>query len=287
MPDVTVASGDILGESPVWSETEQALYWVDLRRPALHRLQVRTGRVDTWTMPDLCAAVVLARNGVVVALRTGLFRFDPSMERLRPLVSPEPPDSGNRLNETKVDRRGRLWTSSMRDFGAACTGALYRVDRALASTRVLAPITIPNAVAWSPDDATMYFADTAEGRLRAYAFDAESGLLGDERTLVEAGALPGKPDGATVDRDGGIWNARYGAGCVARILPDGRVDRVIALPATQVTSCCLGGADLTTLYVTSARQRLSEAELAAQPLAGSLFAARVDVPGLPEPRFDV
>jgi len=144
---------------------------------------------------------------------------------------------------------------------------------------------VPNALAWSPDDRTLYFADTTDGRLRAYAFDPDEGTLGAMRVLVERDILPGRPDGAAIDADGCLWSARYEGGCVARITPDGRIDRVIAIPATRVTACTLGGADLRTLYVTTARQKLSQAELAAQPHAGALFALRVSAPGLPEARF--
>jgi sugar lactone lactonase YvrE len=131
----------------------------------------------------------------------------------------------------------------------------------------------------------MYFADTPDGRLRAYAFDPDDGRPGAMRILVDAGVLPGRPDGAAVDAAGCIWSARYEGGAVARVTPEGAIDRVLAIPATRVTACTFGGPDLRTLYVTTARQKLSAAELAAQPLAGAVFALRVDTPGLPEPRF--
>jgi sugar lactone lactonase YvrE len=128
----------------------------------------------------------------------------------------------------------------------------------------------------------MYFADTTDGRLRAYTFDRGAGDLGSMRVLVDDNVLPGAPDGATVDAEGCIWSARYRGGCVARITPDGRIDRIVALPVSQVTSCAFGDGDLRTLYCTTARQRLTDAELAQQPDAGALFAVRLDAGGLPE-----
>jgi sugar lactone lactonase YvrE len=279
---------DILGESPVWCGRDQVLYRVDIRAPALHRLDPRTGAVRTFRLNDLCGSVIRTTDRrLVLAMRTGLFVFDPETESLTPLTAPEPESLNNRLNESKCDRLGRLWVGTMRDYGAACTGSLYRIGRDLKRERMLADITIPNAFAWSPDNRTMYFADTADGRLRRYEFDAAEGRLGAMRIIEDAGTLPGHPDGATVDADGCLWNARYKGGCVARITPQGKVDRIIEIPAQQVTSCALGGPGLRTLFITTANQRLTPAELAAQPLAGGLFAIGVDVQGLPEPECEL
>ncbi|MFI4924831.1 MAG: SMP-30/gluconolactonase/LRE family protein [Vicinamibacteria bacterium] len=273
-----------LGESPVWSIREQALYFVDLRAPAIHRYEPSAGSMTSWAMPDLAGAVVLARaGGVLVALASGVFRLDPHFGTTHALVAPEPRSLGNRMNDSKSDRAGRLWTSTMRDHGAAESGALYRIDPGLGVVRWLTGLCVPNGLAWSPDDRTMYFADTRDGRLRAYDYDADAGAPGAMRVLLADGAAPGRPDGGTVDAGGCYWSARYGGGCVVRVTPDGAIDRVVALPVTQPTSCAFGDADLRTLYVTTARQRLDEGALRSQPAAGALFAVRTDVGGLPEP----
>jgi sugar lactone lactonase YvrE len=285
--EVAVASQDILGESPIWCPDTESLFWVDIRAPALCRFHPASGVVRSWPMPELCGGVTRSHPGqMVLSLQSGLFAFDLADAALTPLVALEPASAGNRLNDTKCDRRGRLWVGTMRDYGAAVTGSLYRVDPDLTCTRMLSPIGVPNALCWSPDDRTMYFADTREGRLRAYVYDPDAGTIGAERTLVGAGALPGRPDGATVDADGCIWNARYEGGCVVRITPEGRIDRTIALPAENVTACAFGGPDLRTLFVTTARQRLDADALARQPLAGSVFAIDVGVLGMLEPRFE-
>lgn len=283
---VAVACGNTLGETATWSVREQAVYWVDIRDSALHRYQHGSGLHQSWPMPELCGAVVPAPNGVVLALRRSLVHLDTASSRLTPLCEVEPAVLDNRLNEAKCDRSGRLWLGSMRDYGLAITGSLYRIGRDLRVTRVLENIAVPNSLAWSPDARTMYFADTADGVLRAYDTQPADGSLGGMHPLSDAGTLPGRPDGCAVDSEGHVWNARYGAGRVIRIAPDGRVTATVALPATQVTSCTLGGPDLRTLFVTTARQRLSPAQLAAQPLAGHLFAIPVDVAGLPDIEFD-
>ena len=141
----------------------------------------------------------------------------------------------------------------MRDYGATTTGAAYRVESDRSVTRILWPVTVPNGLVWSPDSRTLYFADTRDERLRAYAFDPASGELG--AILCEAGVVPGRPDGAAIDADGCVWSARFGGGCVARITPRGDVDRIVPLPVTQVSSCTFGDDDLRTLYITTARQR--------------------------------
>ena len=273
-----------LGESPVWSVREQALYFVDLRAPAVHRYDPAAGRMRSWAMPDLVGAVVLAPAGsLLVALASGVFRLDPARGTTHALVAPEPRALGNRMNESKSDRAGRLWTSTMRDYGAAESGALYRIDPGLGVVRWLTGLRVPNGLAWSPCDRTMYFADTGDGKVRAYDYDADAGAPGAMRVLLAEDAAPGRPDGGTVDVDGCYWSARYGGGCVVRVTPGGAIDRVVTLPVTQPTSCAFGDADLRTLYVTTARQRLDDGALRSQPDAGALFALRTDVGGLPEP----
>jgi sugar lactone lactonase YvrE len=262
------------------------LYWVDIRAPALRRLDPRTEQVTSWTLNDLCGAVILSGDRrLLLAMRLGVFTFDPVDETLQPFVAPEREALNNRLNYSKCDRGGRLWIGTMRDYGLARTGALYRIGADRSCTRMLSDITVPNALSWSPDNRRMYFADTPDdGQIRAYEFDPGEGRLGDCK-IISSANLPGRPDGATVDSEGCLWNARYQGSCVARITPEGKVDRIIELPASQITSCALGGPDLRTLYITTARQKLKPAELDSQPLAGALFAVRVDVAGLPEPRF--
>ncbi len=281
-----VPCANILGESATWSVREQALYWVDIRAPALHRFEPATGRHQHWPMPELCAAVALASHGVVLAWRQSLMHFDTLREESTLLVEIESPSQENRLNEAKVDRAGRLWVGSMRDFGVAVSGSLYVVSDTLSVDRVLTDIRIPNSLGWSPDNRTMYFADTGNGALCAYSYDLKRGNASGMRTLVADGALPGRPDGCAVDSEGFLWNARYGASCVARISPDGRMDAIVSVPASQPTSCALGGPDLRTLYITTASQRLSDTERSKQPEAGHVFAVRIPVAGLPDTEFD-
>ena len=287
MTPVTVTTEpDSLGESPVWSVREQALYWIDVRAPALRRLDPADGTIEAWALSEVVGSVMLrGSGGVILALRSGLHAFDPDADAAPAMLVPfDEGHEGNRLNDAKVDRGGRIWCSTMWDFGGRTTGSLYRVDHDLAVTRVRSDITIPNALGFSPDGATVHFADTPTRLLEAADLDAD-GMPGPWRTLDDGAGVPGNPDGASVDAQGGVWNARYGGSAIARFHPDGRLDRVIDLPVSQPSACAFGGTDLATLYVTTSRQGLSDADLAREPLAGHLLALRPGATGLAEPMF--
>ncbi len=281
---IAAQTADTLGESPNWVAGE-GFYWVDLRSPALHRLDL-SGAIQSWPMPETIGAVVTrAEGGVVVALRHGLHTFDPRTATLAPLVTVETGPPENRLNDAKCDQVGRIWCGSMWDYGARTNGALYRIDAARDVTRVRAGVTVANAIAFAPDGRTIYFTDTRRGDLERADFDPTTGEPGPWSIHAPAGAAPGAPDGATVDAQGYLWNARYQGGCLARFAPDGRLDRIVELPVTQPTSCAFGGPRLATLFVTTSTQKLAPEALAAQPFAGSLLALNVGVSGLPEPAF--
>ena len=282
---VAVPSGDMLGECATWSVREQALYWVDVRATSLHRFDPLNGARGTWRLPELCGGIALATDGIMLALRSELARFDPASGNLTRWCQIEPDSAGNRLNEMRCDAAGRLWVGSMRDFGVATSGSLYCVSATGQVAAVLGGVTIPNSLGFSPDGRIMYFADTAEGAIRAYASHPDSPELVGKQVLLSIEALPGRPDGCAVDREGHVWTTRVGAGLVARVSPDGSVVQHVPLPTSQPTSCALGGRDLRTLFITTARQKLDAATLRAEPEAGHLLAVRVEVPGTPEPEF--
>lgn len=275
---------DILGESPLWDERAECLWWVDIRRPAIRRLDHASGQVGTWTMPGLVGSIALVEDGrLLVALAQQLALFDPRDGSLAPFVEPPPMPPEHRFNDGRCDRQGRFWVGSMHNLTRAPEGVLYCLEG-----RLLRPersgICIPNSLAFSPDGATMYFADSLRYTLYAYEYDAAKGRMGSERVLATT-QPPGFPDGSTVDAEGFLWNAEFNAARVVRYAPDGRVDRVISVPVPRPTCCAFGGPGLDVLYVTTASQQMNDEELAAQPLAGALLAFDVGVRGLAEPRF--
>ncbi|HLX28276.1 MAG TPA: SMP-30/gluconolactonase/LRE family protein [Casimicrobiaceae bacterium] len=276
---------DILGESPLWNERDQCLYWVDIRRPAVRRYHHASGRIDTWTMPDLVGCIAFCTDGrLLVALPDQLAFFDTATTSLQPFVATPQPVAGHRFNDGRCDRQGRFWVGTMHNVARAPEGILYRVDAHGKFAHVASNIRIPNSLGWSPDGRTMYFADSLQYAIFAYDFDPASGDIGRRRVFATTSA-PAFPDGSTVDAEGFLWNAEFNGGRVVRYAPDGRIDRIIELPTHRPTCCAFGGPNLDTLYITTASQQMAPDEMANQPLAGALLAIDVGVRGLVEPRF--
>ena len=276
----------VLGESPIWSAAEQALYWVDIQAPAIHRLDPASGRVTTWTLDEPVGSIALrAQGGLLAAMKSGFHFFDPGTATLAPIADPEPHLPENRFNDGRCDRAGRFWAGTMSEASRDPVGSLYCLEPNLTVRLVRRGISVPNSLAWSPDSRVMYFADSHRRRIWAYDFDIDAGAIANERVFVNLDDHPGVPDGSTVDAEGCLWNAEHGGGRICRYAPDGRLERTIGLPVTQPTCCIFGGPDLKTLYITTARENLSPDQLAAQPLAGAVFAIEAGVSGLPEPAF--
>lgn len=275
-----------LGETPVWDMAEQALFWVDIEASTLFRLDPASGRMTDWHFPERIASFALrAQGGFIVALASTLALFDPTSGRLERLPRPAAHTEGNRFNDGKCDRAGRFWVGSMNDSLARRSGGLYRVDHDLTCTLIDEGIGISNSLAWSPDNERMYFADTLTRELYVYDYDLLTGIADNRRLFSNLAGQPGDPDGSTIDAEGFLWNAQWDGSRLVRYAPDGRIDRVVELPVQKPTSCAFGGADLATLYITSAVWDLSDAALAEQPQAGGVFAFEPGVRGLPEPRF--
>jgi len=275
-----------LGECPVWSAALQVLYWVDINAPSLNRFDPATGRNTAMPMPESIGCFALRRDGgFVIALRSG-FWLAGADGRLTRKVADAPYDpTHHRFNDGRCDPQGRFLAGYMNETRDAKTAALVRLDPDFTLTRVLEGMTISNGLAFSPDGRTMYHADTPTQMIRAYDYDAASGMPTNPRVLARFSEEGDRPDGAAVDRDGCYWIAFYRGGKVLRIAPDGRVLAEFAVPAMCPTMCAFGGRDLKTLYVTSARQMRAADELVRLPASGGLFAMTVDVPGLPEPTF--
>lgn len=282
-----------LGEGPCWSPREGALYWTDVPARRLHRWAPASGEHRIWPMPEMVTSIALrAKGGLVLASHTGIDFFDPASGRLERFVAPEAGKPKNRSNDGKCDRQGRFWYGTMMNNIAEDgselpiterSGGLYRIDPDGTVTQFEQGLGIANTFAWSPDDRTMYFGDTMEA-IYAYDFDPATGNVANRRVFARTGQR-GYADGSTIDAQGFLWNARWDGGCLIRWAPDGSIDRIVEMPCRRVTSAVFGGPDLETLYVTTVRYGLSEAELAEQPLAGGIFAVDAGVRGLPDGAF--
>ncbi len=276
---------DVLGEGPLWDVAEQALYWVDIRKPAIRRYDGGKRDVTSWSMPEMVGSLAVRnQGGLLVALKSALVFFDPPSGSMRRVAAPEADRPAQRFNDGKCDRQGRFWAGTMNDTARHPDGTLYRLDRS-GCVAVESGITIPNSLCWSPDGRTMYFSDSWTRTICAFDFDPATGQVENKRPFT-ATAAPAIPDGATIDAEGCLWCAEYDGWCITRFAPDGTRMRSIELPLQRPTSCMFGGPGLRTLFVTSATQKLSPDELARQPLAGALLAMDVGVRGLPEARFD-
>jgi len=269
-----------LGESPIWDSARQLLWFVDIEAPAVHRFDPVSGAHFSWTPPCRIGSVALrAGGGLIAGTEHGFAAIDPEADRFEVIVHPEADLASNRFNDGKVDAAGQFWAGTMDDHKFKRTGSLYRLGSTLESIPIDAGYRITNGPAFSPDGRTLYHNDTLD-RV-TYAFDIGPGGVTNKRVLVKWADGLGNPDGLTTDAEGFLWQAFWGGACVRRVSPIGTIVAEHPLPATNITSCAFGGANLERLFVTSARQTLDADGAEAQPLAGGLFEIYPGVHGLP------
>ena len=286
-PRVLIESRNQIGESPVWSARENALYWVDVEGGSIHRWRDEDKSMRKWEVGEPVGCIGLRQHGGLVgARRSGFFFLDVTTGRITPIADPEVNLPDNRFNDGKVDRRGRFWAGT-RNFvdTEKATGSLYRLDADFSIHHMEEGLRCPNGMAWSPDDKLMYLCDTWARRIYVYDFDVDDGILGARRLFAQLQESEGFPDGLTVDAEGFVWNAHYNGWRITRYAPNGNADRVIRVPVQHVTSVTFGGSGFDTLYVTSGRLRLSEEERVRQPVAGHVFACEPGAHGIAEPQY--
>lgn len=275
-----------LGEGPLWHPQEKVLYFIDLRKKTLERLDPITGAHMVWQMPDFIGSVVARKQGGLLAtVGQSVMVVEMPEGRLTPLVKVIPdhrPDL--RMNDGKVDRKGRFWFGVANLDVANPQGGLFRLDVDHTVTPMESGITISNGLGFSPDDCTFYYTDGLKYRIYAYDFDLAHGKLSNRRIFLQLPPSKIEPDGLTVDCSGYLWEAAWESSAVVRYAPNGEIDTVIELPVARPTSCILGGENLDVLYITTASQGLNETKALPAP-AGAIFAIKVDVPGLPEPYY--
>jgi sugar lactone lactonase YvrE len=278
-----------LGESPFWHPQEQALYWCDIPGHALHRYHPASNVHDSWSFEtDVgCCAPVLG-GGLVLALRNGIWRFDPATGEREQLHKSPFDTSQLRFNDGKADPQGRLWVGTLHDTREH-KGGLYRcADGRL--DEMVDGVSVSNGLGWSVDGRTMYWTDTRPHTVWAFDFDPHDGSLSNRRVFAsfpvkqpeqDLATYGGRPDGAAVDSEGCYWVAMFEGARLLRLSPEGRVLREVKLPVQCPTMPCFGGPDMKTLFITSARDKRPPGELVRQPWAGCVLQMRVETPGLP------
>jgi L-arabinonolactonase len=313
VPDDILQVGNTLGECVLWHSQHNTLWWTDIQASRLHCYDWTTGALQTLEAPERIGSFgfVAASDSLITAFASGIALYDPrqrsSAERakltassrlptasIRWLARPASSDPGVRFNDGRVDRRGRFWTGTMvEDNQPGARGCLYSLQgtglqgsaQGAGEERChIRGIRISNGLCFSPDGSRLYFADSPTRIISAYDLIEPEGVLGTRRTLVQT-PEGSSPDGATVDVDGCIWTALWGAGCVVRYTPDGRLDRTLPVPVSQPSCVCFAGPNLDILCVTSAREGLDDSRLHDEPHAGDVFLYRVGTQGLPESEY--
>ncbi|MEO3806022.1 SMP-30/gluconolactonase/LRE family protein [Nonomuraea sp. B1E8] len=281
--DLVLDARATVAESPVWDTGRQGLWWVDIPAGRVHRFSPATGEDVSFEASEAVGAVASRRDGsLLLATATGIISCaaDGSGRTVLHEVDTDPP--GGRFNDGKADPWGRFWAGTLLP-GTGGAGALYRLDPDGTLHTVVTGVSVSNGLGWSPDGRTFYYADSPTGGVDAFDHDPETGALANRRRLIDIDR--GRPDGLTVDAEGYLWVALWEGWAVQRFAPEGGLVMTVEIPARKVTSCAFGGADLDTLYVTSARVGLSESELCQQPYAGGIFAVVPGVRGQPSAAY--
>ena len=270
----------------MWDERRGVLLWVDIHAGLVHTLDVESGESEALDAGQTVGAVAVRESGgLVLAVRDSFALLDRGEAEPRVIAALELDEPRTRMNDGKCDPAGRFWAGTMDEEEQEPLGALYRLDPDGSVRRMLPGLVISNGLGWSPDRSTMYHVDSPTRRADAFDFDLASGAIANRRPVVELEPGAALPDGMTVDGDGFLWVALWGGSAVRRYSPGGRLDAVVEIPASQVTSCTFGGPDLDELFVTTARRGLGQGELASEPAAGGIFRARPGVTGQPAHRF--
>jgi sugar lactone lactonase YvrE len=282
-----LAAHNELGEGPVWSVEEQALYWLDVSCGTYARLRPTTGEYECIPVGSAIGVLALCASGdLLLATREGIGLWNEARRSLRPIAHPEQGKPHMLYNEGAVDCMGRFWVGSMnQDEEAAPEGTLYRLDPDGSVHAMLAPVGIPNGIGWSPDNTRMYITDSALRTIYTFDFDAATGTISNSCIFVHGPDDSALPDGLTVDCEGCVWSAHWAGAKVVCYDPQGQIERVITLPALHPTSCVFGGANIDELYITSAWMGHTPEQQALYPLSGDLFRVKIGTRGLPKFKF--
>ena len=270
-----------LGEGCFWHSIENKLYWLDIEGHELHIYDPVLKTDIHFDVGARIGCVVPAKNGgLLIALENGIHFFDTKTSKLTFLNNPL--SKGVRFNDGKCDAAGRFWIGSMELNLLKDAATLYRFDTDKSIHTMVNKVTCSNGIAWTADKKIMYYIDTPTGNIDAFDYDATTGNISNRRTAIKVPDGSGLPDGMCIDSEDKLWVALWGGSGVARFDPlTGEMLLKINVPAPHTTSCCFGGKDLRTLYITTAKHELTEKKEKQYPLSGGLFSIDIDVRGVP------
>jgi len=279
-----------LGECALWCDRTQTIYWTDIQAAILWNYNPVERSIRSWAMPERLSVFALTAdaNRLLLGLASQLAFFELDSGRITPICQVEQDLPTTRLNDGRCDRQGRFVFGTLNeDPGRAPIGSFYRLNGDLTLQRLALPgVAISNSICFSPDGSRMYYCDTMEKKIMCCDYEQHGVVIGGQHLFVDLHDSAGAPDGSTIDSDGYLWNAQWGAARVARYAPDGSLERSIAVPVSQPSCPAFGGSDLSTLYVTTAHEGMGSTARAMEVAAGGLFAVSLDtVRGLPEQRF--
>ncbi|MCY3559591.1 MAG: SMP-30/gluconolactonase/LRE family protein [bacterium] len=288
MAEYVTGVGALLSECPVWEPDAGLLWWLDIEGRNIRRYDPTADAEQVWPTPDKPGSMALCGDGrLLVAMRNSVGWLDPADGSFTPWRDLEPGEASNRMNDGRCDRVGRFWVGSMDEYATegVFTGKLHRVDPDGAHTTLRDGVGVSNGLAFSPEGDRMYFADSMRSTVWRYRYDLDTGSATDPEVFSDWSGLPGVPDGAAVDETGCYWVACAFGWSLARLTPEGEIDRIVELPVEIPTMPAFGGSDLDTIFITSIGPGGGFPTEPGQPQAGGVFAVDAGVSGLAEPRF--
>lgn len=274
-----------LGECPVWSADEQKLYWTDIEEKKIWQLDPGTGKTKTWDMPEKVGSIAFRRKGgLLLAFESGISFYNLRSGEEQRITNLEKQTPNTRLNDGRCDRQGRFIVGGY-DETAQDRAGVYQLGATLNVRELFRGVSSANSICFSLDGRRMYFADTPEGKIVYFEYDIHTGTPSSPEAFCTFEKQPGMPDGSIIDAEDCLWNAQWNGSRVVRYTPEGNIDRVIEMPCMNPTCVAFGGENLDTLFITSARFKLTRQQLRKQPISGGLFAVKPGVKGIEESSF--
>jgi sugar lactone lactonase YvrE len=272
-------SKSILGEGPFYKEDENSLYWTDIKDFRIYKYDLNNKKVEHFQFSKAIGSFVFTSDNKILATTNEGYEFlDLKSKEITSLLDPEKDLPNNRFNDGKCDANGRYFAGTMDNNEESITGSLYCLSQNSIEKKEK-DLFISNGLGWNNDSSKFYLTDSPKRLIYVYDYDLKTSKISSKQIFAKISKEDGYPDGLCLDEEDHIWSAHWAGSKITRYKPDGNIDRIINLPVPNVTSCCFGGEDFKTLFITSAQKGLSEEELKQAPLSGSTFVLETNIKG--------